>query len=134
MSLRIGQVKKWPSPITKLHSNFESPCQTEYTGKFWGQSDYSSFFLSDSKGRWCIFLEKIIILKKCFEFCQMITIWPQSWTGSTKINSLQEFEWFSGSCGGLLGLNGQKSIFGPKLWVFFSAMSHMSHILRSPEK
>ena len=126
MSLRIRQVKKWPSPITKFHSNLESLSQTEYTGKFSGQSGVLHFS-SDSKGRWCIFLEKIIIIKKCFELCQIIIVLPQSWTGSTKMNSLQDFEWFSGSCGGLLWFNSQKSIFGPKLWVFFPAIPYVPY-------
>ena len=91
-------------------------------------------FFIHSKSRWCIFLEKIIIRKKCFFFCQIITVWPQNCTRSTKMNSLQNFEWFSGSCGGVPGLNSQKTIFGAKLWVFFSAMSYVSHIPRSSEK
>ncbi len=78
MSLIIGQVKKWPSPIIKFHSNFESSCQTEYTGNFSGQSECSSFFYRTRK------VDEIIIIKKCFLFCHIITVWPQSWTGSTK--------------------------------------------------
>ena len=49
MSLKIGQVKKWPSPIIKFHSNFESPIQSEYAGKFLGQSDDTSHFYRTRK-------------------------------------------------------------------------------------
>ena len=39
LSLGVRQVKKWPSPILKFYSNFESPIQSEYAGKFSVQSD-----------------------------------------------------------------------------------------------
>ena len=49
LSLKIGQVKKWPSPIIKFHSNFESPSQSEYAGKFSDQSDDTSHFYRTRK-------------------------------------------------------------------------------------
>ena len=41
--------KKWPSPIIKFHSNFESPTQSEYAGKFSDQSDDTSHFYRTRK-------------------------------------------------------------------------------------
>jgi hypothetical protein len=41
--------KKLRSPIIKFHSNFESPIQSEYAGKFSDQSDDTSHFYRTRK-------------------------------------------------------------------------------------
>jgi hypothetical protein len=41
--------QKVTSPIIKFHSNFESPTQSEYAGKFSDQSDDTSHFYRTRK-------------------------------------------------------------------------------------
>ena len=41
--------KKWPSPINKFYSNFESPILVKYAGKFSDQSDDTSHFYRTRK-------------------------------------------------------------------------------------
>ena len=48
---RVG--KKWPSPIIKFHSNFESLTQSEYVGKFSDQSDDTSHFYRLLENLYC---------------------------------------------------------------------------------
>ncbi len=43
------QVKKWPSPILKFHSNFESPIWSVYAGKFSDRLDDTSYFYRTRK-------------------------------------------------------------------------------------
>ena len=94
MSLRIGQVKNWQSPIVKFHSNSESPTQTEYARKFSDQSDCWKYFYWTRKVDDAFFWEKIIILEFFFYLCQIKSVWPQNWTECIKMISLQDCYWF----------------------------------------
>ena len=72
---KIGQVKKWPSPVLKFHSNFESHIQSEYIGKF-----------SDRSDDWnCFYRTRKVDDGYFFILCQIRSVWS---------SPLKDFEWF----------------------------------------